>query len=140
VNYHYRSTRKRYKSFPKPEQCDFCHDSVTLQKAVLTTKHAYVVPNRVFYDIWELHDVTDHLLVVPKRHVHSLSELTPAERQDIMDILADYEGREYNVYARATASVNRSVFHQHTHLIKINNATSPRATFFIRKPWLLIKF
>ena len=41
----------------------------------MADREAIIKANRVFYDVWELHDVTDHLLVVPKRHVHSLSEL-----------------------------------------------------------------
>lgn len=140
MNYQYRKTHKKYRSYPKPVECDFCKIDQTKDVAVLETEYAYVIPNRIFYDIWELHNVTDHLLVLPKRHVHSLSELTDEEKLDIMKILSMYEGKEYNVYARAKASVRRSVFHQHTHLIKIDNTHQPHASFFVRKPWLLIKF
>lgn len=139
MNYQYRKTRKHYKSFPKPETCDFCDNPSTKAKTTYETELSYVVPNRVFYDIWELHDVTNHLLVIPRRHVHSLSELKEAELTDIAKILAKYEREGYNVYARAKGNNLRSVYHQHTHLIKIG-FKKPRATLFIRKPWLLIKF
>lgn len=136
--FHYRKNLKRYRSYPKPKVCSFCETNLDERK-VLETKHAYVVPNRVFYDLWELRAVTDHLLVVPKRHVRSLGELTKAERADIMDILADYESKNYNVYARAVDSKQRSVGHQHTHLIKTHNKQA-RGSLSIQKPYIFIKF
>ena len=138
--FHYRKTRKVYTGFPKPEVCNFC-DPETLANAVYETEHAYIVPNRVFYDVWELRDVADHLLVVPKRHVKSLSQLNTPERAAIMDVISDYEGRDYNIYARSVDSKQRSVAHQHTHLIKTTEAKrKPRALIFTRKPYFLIKF
>ena len=106
---------------------------------IAETAHAFIVPNRVFYDLWELRTVTNHLLVIPKRHVRSLSELTKAERLDIMNVLADYEGNDYNVYARAVNSLQRSVAHQHTHLIKTGTRQG-RFSIFLKKPYFLLKF
>lgn len=136
--FHYRKNLKRYRSFPKPAVCTFCEDNMVDRK-VLETKHAYVVPNRVFYDLWELRAVTDHLLVVPKRHVRSLKELNQAERADIMDILSDYEAKNYNVYARAIDSKQRSVGHQHTHLIKTADKQA-HGSLSVQKPYIFIKF
>jgi diadenosine tetraphosphate (Ap4A) HIT family hydrolase len=138
--YHYRKTRKIYKSFPKPIQCDFCnfHTSGT-ERVVEETDHALVVKNRVFYDLWEMREVTEHLMVIPKRHVRSLGDLNDAERLDIMKVIGRYENNNYNVYARAKESTARSVAHQHTHLIKISNKRS-KILFYIRKPYMLIKW
>ncbi len=136
--FHYRKNLKRYRSYPKPAVCAFCEENLDERK-VYETKHAYVVPNRVFYDLWELRAVTDHLLVVPKRHVRSLSQLTKAEKVDIMDILAEYEGKNYNVYARAINSKQRSVGHQHTHLIKTHDKQA-RGSLSVQKPYIFIKF
>ena len=135
--YHYRATKKKYVGYPKSTTCPFC-DRERPDEEIVETKHAYIMPNRVFYDVWELRTVTDHLLVIPKRHVNSLSELTSAERLDIMNLIADYEGRDYNVYARAVDSPQKSVTHQHTHLIKTDSRLG-RFLIFLKKPYFLFK-
>lgn len=135
--YHYRKTWKRYLQSRNTDGCPFCR-AQTLKDAVFETKLSYVVPNIVKYDLWEAHDVTDHLLLVPKRHVLSLNDLNKEEKLDIIEIAASYEVQGYNVYARGKAFSKRSVAHQHTHLIKAKNQ-KPKWLFFIAKPRLLIK-
>ena len=131
--YHFRKTRNKYAGYPKPAVCPFCDEAELAKSKVSETEHAYVMKNRTFYDVWELSRVVDHLMVVPKRHVGSLSELTDAEKAEIMTVIGQYESTDYNVYARAVANKRRSVKHQHTHLIKTNHKM---AWFFlhIRKP------
>lgn len=136
--FHYRKNLKTYRGYPKPAVCAFCEDNMKERKTA-ETKYAYVVPNRTFYDLWELRSVTDHLLVVPKRHVRSLSELTKAERADMMNLMCEYEAKNYNVYARAVDSKQRSVAHQHTHLIKTHDKQA-RGSLLLKKPYVLIKF
>ncbi len=135
--FHYRKNLKIYRSFPKPDKCTFCENDLSLRKLEIT-KYSYVVPNRTFYDLWELRAVTDHLLIIPKRHVRSLKDLAPIERKDIMDLMCKYEAKNYNVYARAVKSKQRSVEHQHTHLIKTHDK-SARGLFNIQKPYIFIK-
>jgi hypothetical protein len=90
------------------------------------------------YDLWELHEVIDHLLIVPKRHAINTKDLTERERLAIMDIISDYESNGYNVYTRGVGSATRSVDHYHTHLIKTGHK-KPRLAFYLRKPYLLVK-
>jgi diadenosine tetraphosphate (Ap4A) HIT family hydrolase len=135
--YHFRKTRHKYKSFPKPDHCHFC-DTKEMTEIIEETAFARVVRNRVSYDMWEMRRVTDHLMVIPKRHVRSLNELTDSERLDIMKLLGRYEANHYNVYARSVESIGRSIAHQHTHLIRTENKAS-KALLFLRKPYLLIK-
>jgi diadenosine tetraphosphate (Ap4A) HIT family hydrolase len=135
--HHYRKTVKQYHK-RQQRGCPFC-DEKTLAKAVFKNDLVYVVPNLTHYDLWELHDVTDHLLVMPKRHVKSLQELTPEERLAIMDVAARYESQGYNVYARGVDFVVRSVEHQHTHLIKATHKR-PRLAFYLRRPYFVVKF
>ncbi|HEX4662651.1 MAG TPA: HIT domain-containing protein [Candidatus Saccharimonadales bacterium] len=137
--YHYRQTRKKYTSHPKPTSCPFCDHQQIKDRVVAETEHAFIVPNRVFYDLWEFRSVTDHLLVLPKRHVRSLGDLNDAEKLDIMNILGEYESKNYNVYARSVDSVQRSVPHQHTHLIKTTDR-KPLGAFVLNKPYVVIKF
>lgn len=100
--------------------------------------HVYVVPNLTKYDLWEGHDVEDHLLVIPLRHVGSLDELSETEKLAIIDQASAYEKQGYGVYARGVGVVTRSVTHQHTHLIK-TSSMRPRITIFLRRPYLLFK-
>lgn len=135
--YHYRKTRQKYKSHAPAQTCDFCDPKRQAAQVIAETKHAFVIDNRTHYDQWEMSRVLDHLLVVPKRHVLHLNELQAAERADIMDILADYEGtKHYEIYARSPISATRSVAHQHTHLIKTDHKPG-RALLFLRKPYIV---
>lgn len=136
--FHYRKTRNRYMNFPKPEGCPFC-DGLEAEKVVTETEYHRLVPNRVSYDLWELRRVTQHLLLIPKRHVASLSQLTDEEKLDHINLIAKYEADGYNIYARGVGSLQRSVVHQHTHLIKTGRKQA-RGSFTIRKPYFLITF
>ena len=136
--YQTRKTRNKYISYPKPQACPFCDPAEIEQYKVEETKHAYIIKNRTFYDMWEMQKVLDHLLIVPKRHVGSLSELTDPEKAEIVTLIGQYESTDYNVYARAVVSKGRSVAHQHTHLIKTDHKMS-WLLFHIRKPYWLIR-
>lgn len=135
---HYRKTMQKYLDRQKVDGCPFCN-SQTRARSIQETSSVYVVANLTQYDLWELYDVTDHFLVIPKRHVKNLQELTERERLEIMDVLADYETKGYNIYARGADSARRSVEHQHTHVIK-SNSKHPRFSLFLRKPYFLFKF
>jgi diadenosine tetraphosphate (Ap4A) HIT family hydrolase len=134
---HYRKTIHKYKSRQKSEGCPFCA-AATVSGAVFENDLIYIVPNLTQYDLWELHDVEDHLLVIPKRHVEALEDLTSAERLAIIDQAAEYEAKGYNIYARGTGFIKRSVKHQHTHLIKVSNK-KPKFSLFLQSPYYLLK-
>jgi hypothetical protein len=136
--FHYRKTHQQYKSFPKPAVCSFCEDDL-IGRSERMTEHVYVMPNRVSYDVWEMRNVVDHLLVIPRKHVTSLQELSDEAKLDIMNILGEYEAQGYNIYARGFGSGQRSVAHQHTHLIK-THPKKARAVVALQKPYVLLKF
>lgn len=135
--FHYRKTHKHYRSFPRPAVCSFCDDDIAA-RAVRQTEHALVIPNRVSYDVWEMRDVVDHLMIVPRLHVENLAALSDAAKLDVMQLIGEYEQKGYNIYARATTSTVRSVPHQHTHLIKTGHKHA-RATLTVAKPYMLVK-
>src|SRR5215204_2048378 len=116
--FHYRKSRNKYVSFPKSEICPFCHEQELHHPKIRQEKYSYLAPNRVFYDLWELREVQDHLMLIPNRHVKSLHDLNKQEQAEIIRLIGEYENKGYNVYARAKDSNQRSVGHQHTHLIK----------------------
>ena len=134
---HYRKTIHRYKSRQLLEGCPFC-DPATATSAVFEDDLIYIVPNLTQYDLWELHEVEDHLLIIPKRHAETLNELTASERLAIMDQAAIYESKGYSIYARGVGFIKRSVKHQHTHLIKVTNK-KPRIAIYLQRPYYLLK-
>ena len=134
---HYRKTIYTYKGHQKRAGCPFCRQD-TIDNALFENDFVYIVPNLTQYDLWELFDVEDHLLIIPKRHVEKLNELSTAESLAIMEQAAKYEAEGYNIYARGVGFVNRSVKHQHTHLIKVTNK-KPKIALFLQSPYYLFK-
>ncbi|MDB5176192.1 MAG: hypothetical protein JWM81_1050 [Candidatus Saccharibacteria bacterium] len=137
--FHYRKNLTAYESLLKPEHCPFCDYDAVKSLVIRETKYAYVLPNRVSYDMWEMRNVTEHLMVIPKKHVLGLAELPEAAMLDIIKLIAEYEAKGYNVYARAVDSAQRSQPHQHTHLIKLDSKPG-RFVLFLSKPYFLLKF
>lgn len=134
--YRYRRNAKKYDAHTATV-CPFCE--VADWQLVEETADALIVRNHYPYDIWEFRKVTDHLMVVPRRHASSLSELSKEQRSAIMEYIAQYEKRGYNIYSRSHRSLLKSVpKHQHTHLI----ATEPhraKIVLYLRKPYWLFR-
>lgn len=138
--FRYRRNYLKYRTHPRPDSCPFCDLEKNRREIVSESKHAFVIRNDFKYDLWELRRVVDHLMIIPRRHVRSLSELSAEERSDIMEFMAEYASQGYDVYARSVDSVHRTVpLHQHTHLIKTNGKVA-RFALYLLKPYLLIKF
>jgi len=137
--FRYRQKLKIYQGTPKSKTCPFC-ETEGRGSIVKETPNAYVIENIFGYDLWDSQRVIEHLMVIPKRHVKSLKDLTPEERMEIMDIMAGYESQNYNIYARSAESLQRSVpSHQHTHIIKTAGKEA-HGSLYLRKPYFLFKF
>lgn len=139
---HFRKHRKSYVRLRKADEqkgdCPFCRDIEMHERVVKTTATMFVIPNRTQYDMFEGMRVQDHLMVIPKRHVDAVDQFTNDEKIDMMDVIAEYERKGYNVYARGLGSSKRSVQHQHTHLIKLHSGSRPKFIFYNAWPYLLI--
>ena len=122
--HYFKKTWKHYKAHNRKDihktVCTFC-DKQNLAKAVKETDTVYVIPNRVKYDMFEGLRVLDHLLVVPKEHRETVGVFTDKEKQEVMEIIGYYEAQGYHFFGRGKQSITRSVSHQHTHLIKVEN-------------------
>ena len=97
----------------------------------------WVAQNNFPYSVWDGCDVADHVMIVPKRHIEGVHVFTAAERQEFIDIVATYEARGYSFYARPPKSTQKSVAHQHTHLIK-NYGKTKKVQFSVEKPYILL--
>jgi diadenosine tetraphosphate (Ap4A) HIT family hydrolase len=135
--FRYRKNFKNYQPDPASKGCPFC--DLSNRTALEETKYAVVTRSDYPYDIWEFRDVTDHLLLIPKRHVATLSNLTSEEQTDIIHLMGKYEHLGYNVYGRSEKSVSKSVpAHQHTHLISTTDKKA-RLGIYLSKPYWLFK-
>lgn len=138
---HYRKTRKSYARLRAADNqhgnCPFCSDEKLPERIIESNATMDVIPNRTRYDMFEGLPVNDHFMVIPKRHLETIEDFTSEEKLDLMNIIAKYEKQGYSVYARGVGSIHRSVKHQHTHLMKLNNKTS-RFILYMKKPYVLI--
>jgi diadenosine tetraphosphate (Ap4A) HIT family hydrolase len=138
--HHYRKTIKDYSAHNAKDKvssgCTLCKE-VGQARVVYENDTMFIIPNRVSYDMFEGRRVLEHFMVIPKRHVETLSEFTDEEKIDQMTIAGEYEAKGFNAYARGVGSVSRTVKHQHTHLIKLVNKRS-NFVLFAQKPYILI--
>lgn len=136
--FRYRKNFIRYRHKLDISTCPFCERIDTAQ-VLEETAHTRIMKNVYGYDVWEMRSVTDHLMVLPKRHVAGFADLNTNERLEIIEQISKYQTNGYNIYARSLGSNLLTVpAHQHTHLIKI----SPRRSLFVfalTKPYLLVK-
>ena len=134
-----RKEEKEYKGYlkTKPNTCPFCEIKTGSDQLIEETKHFKVVHNIFSYSLWDGQNVADHLMIVPKKHTASLADIPKDASAEFVQLLGSYEKKGYNIYARAPASVIKSVLHQHTHLIK--PAGRPKKfVFLLRKPFIRI--
>jgi diadenosine tetraphosphate (Ap4A) HIT family hydrolase len=141
--HHFRKTTKHYDKANANdklrEECTFCTKE-TRQKVINENETMFIVSNRVSYDLFEGLRINDHLLIIPKRHIEHLQELTVQEKQDFAELLTRYEGEGYSFYGRGITNINRSVKHQHTHLLKIDDKKKTHLQFYLDKPYVLVRF
>jgi diadenosine tetraphosphate (Ap4A) HIT family hydrolase len=96
--------------------CPFCH--LPAERILHSNDNAVVIR-----DAFPVSD--GHTLVIPRRHVASFFELTPAERDSVMDLLnwanSDLLNRfdpdGFNVGINDGAAAGQTIPHMHLHLI-----------------------
>ncbi len=115
--------------------CVFCEivKGNSSEQVIKTYRHFFVAVNTFPYTLWDSCTVTEHLMVVPKRHIKSTSSFTKDEVQEHHKITASYEKDGYDLYSRGASSTMKSIAHQHTHIIK-TNGKKIKALLYIEKP------
>lgn len=134
-----RSTKEEhsYKKQRRSDQvigCPFCAITKGSPQYVSETAHLQVIRNGMPYSIWDSRGVTDHLMIIPKTHTQKLGDLGPEAAVEFIKLIDKYESAGYNLYARSVGSSNRSVAHQHTHLIKLVGREK-KFLLMMKKPW-----
>lgn len=118
--------------------CPFCN--VLGQKTIQSSSkagHFFIIKNIYKYDVWDNRQVSEHLLLIPKRHIDGLSALTKAEFADYNSELVKADREGYEVFTRPSGGETKTVDHLHTHLIKIGPEVITWL-LYIRKPHILL--
>lgn len=138
-NTKYRKYLKERRVSGKAQDCIFCEMSPEDVAVVRSTTYFTLVKARFNYSVWDGEDVQDHLMIVPKQHTDTLSDLPDDAVLEFHKLMTSYEDKGYHVYARAKGSSVKSIVHQHTHLIKCGGKRR-KAVLFSEKPYIRITF
>ena len=136
-------TRKNHRVYAtyakkaKKQDCDFCNFNTRDKQVVASVDDFWIINNIFPYDMWDSAGVKDHLMVVPKRHADAIGDFTAKEQTSFAKILGNYDKKGYSIYARAPGNVIKSVVHQHTHLIALDNKPK-KALIYLKKPRLVL--
>ncbi len=128
--------RRRRKERIIAGHCPFCTINEQSPQFIEETSMFRVIRNIAPYSLWDGQGVQDHLLITPKKHTEKLADLDDKGANEFFKLVDKYEERGYNLFARAPLSKNKSVVHQHTHLILPNNKHTNFILYF-RKPFYL---
>jgi diadenosine tetraphosphate (Ap4A) HIT family hydrolase len=136
-----RKEEKNYylhrKEIHSKTDCIFCDYTSKDESFISETKSFKIIDNIFPYTQWDGQGVLDHIMIVPKKHTDTLSDLTSYEAIEYVELVSSYESRGYSVYSRAQNSTRKTVAHQHTHLIKLDDQTK-KFVFYLRKPFIRI--
>lgn len=129
-------TYKKHLSKNNKNSCDFCDIDKDSDQFIEDNSSFKLIKNIFPYSLWDGLRVKDHLLIVPKKHTDTLSNLSPEESKDFVELMSKYEIKGYNVYARAPGSIRKTIIHQHTHLIKTDKMVK-NVIFTVHRPFYL---
>ena len=120
--------------------CRFCGFQDQSRKDEILENHKYfwLVKNIFPYHIWDDQNIEDHIMLVPKRHIISIGDMNDDELLEYSKVIGKYDKLGYSVYARSAQNTLKSIPHQHSHLLKLDNK---EITFMVynKKPYVLIK-
>jgi len=113
---YYQSSKDTRKKSEDPKTCVFC--DLSNNYIILKTKYNYLISNKYPY-------AGGHVLVLPKRHVSKLSDLTTKERVDLFNIIdlatytldIMYSPDGYNIGCSVGKVAGGSITHLHFHVL-----------------------
>lgn len=105
----------KYEDFLKNmTECPFCENA---NRVIFESEKSFMT-----YSLWPYHE--HHLLIIPKRHVESLTEMTELEREDVdllqekaLEILKRLGYKSITQLVREGNVINKAVNHVHFHTI-----------------------
>lgn len=125
AKYYYGRTDENNEKYESQKQkqvgCPFCmiKDPTYIENEIIEeTNYFWVITNAFPYEFFDSIKATDHLMIVPKKHTETISELTEQEHKSLIELINKYEPQGYTFMGRAPSNTAKTVAHQHTHLIK----------------------
>jgi len=137
-----RGSQRKYFNYLKnvSEDCSFCTFSTGEYSQVKERFTNFILIENAFkYDHWDGEGVSEHIMIIPKRHIESINEMIDSEANEYIKLVGLYENMGYSIYARSKHNKEKSVNHQHTHLIKLDGSHK-KILFYIRKPHFLLYY
>lgn len=96
--------------------CALCR--VENHRLINAAKTMLVVENMYPYEYFDGRAVREHFMIVPRRHLNSLHDMTRRERKDYWNLLSQFQDSRYASLTRSNGDPKRTVpLHLHTHLI-----------------------
>ena len=113
---YYENSKEVTEKSKNTKTCIFC--DLSGNHIILKTKYTYLISNKYPY-------AAGHVLVLPKRHVTKLSELTTKERTDLFNVIdlatytldIMYSPDGYNIGCSVGKVAGGSVTHLHFHVL-----------------------
>lgn len=133
----YKKYMRQRKKQGKDDDCIFCEVVPGFPQFVKELKHFKIIRNIFMYSSWDGQAVSEHLLLVPHKHVNSLAHLSKAAALEYFDTVTAYEEKGYHVYARGSGTSTKTIVHQHTHLIR-PAGKHHKLVIFLAKPYMRI--
>lgn len=137
-----RNSQRKYYNYLKniPKDCPFCafREGDNTQVKERFTNFMFVA-NNFKYDHWDGEGVSEHMMIIPNRHIESISEMNDAEASEYLKLIRHYDKLGYSFYARSKHNKEKSVNHQHTHLLKLDG-NHKKILLYIRKPHFLLYY
>lgn len=122
------------KKHKNDQTCDFCKITKGHYQNITETRNLRVIRNKFPYSLWDGQGVIDHLMIIPKRHIGKLADFSDEAKLEYIALLEGYEAKGYNIYTRSPLSTTRSVYHYHTHLLRLDHKDR-RLLVLIKKPY-----
>ncbi len=121
--------QKQYDEDRKTKEggCVFCD----LDQNIIVEKrdHFLIIKNIYPYGVWDLKEVEEHLMVVPKKHAEGFDEFDQESEEEYFEITKKYSIEGYDLFTRTTESSRKTQPHFHTHLIKTTGDTKKKLHF-----------
>lgn len=112
-----RDTKEKNKRYGRKVPCPLCED-ISSRHIKFSTETMIVMANDYPYHMYDGAAVEDHMMLVPRRHLHSLSQLDKQEQAEYWKLYIKLADMGYNTVTRPRSNKRRSVpGHVHTHLI-----------------------
>jgi diadenosine tetraphosphate (Ap4A) HIT family hydrolase len=129
--------KEAYYAGKKPDTtlCMFCSIE---DEAVVRNYEYFVIRRNAFpFDWFDMRRVTDHLMVIPKRCIDSIKDMTAEEKVEYVEILSEYEQLQYTAMLRHSTSSSKTIKHLHSHLLKREEGAVITSLSLTNSPYML---